>query len=65
VHNIYTCVQGIYITIAINPNLLILAARIERQVIEGIFLIQHADIVIRKKDGAQPPNNVHDPSFSL
>jgi hypothetical protein len=56
---------NVHATIAVDPNLQILTTKVERQVAEGIFWIQHAGIVEGRNDRAQPPADVHDLSFSL
>jgi hypothetical protein len=52
VHKVRAYTYNVYTTIAINPNLLILATKIEQQVAEGTFWTQYTNIVIKKKDRA-------------
>jgi hypothetical protein len=56
---------NIYIIMTITPNRRILAAKVERRVVDGTFWTQHAGKVIRKNNGAQPLADVHHLSFSL
>jgi hypothetical protein len=51
--------------IANTPREATREARPLRQQVEETLLTLYVGIVIRKNDGAQPPTEVHDPSFSL